>query len=347
MSLDRRPLVSLCVMLAVSAVSTGALAQTSELGRQQFQTGRSLYEVGRFAEALEAFRASAAALPSPNTMLYVGRCLRELGRPAEAWETFQQTEREAQARAVTEPRYAPTATAAQREAGLLVGRVAFVVLDGSGLPPGAATALNGRQVDPGRMGQPQAVDPGGLTVTASAPGYQSFVASQQVQAGQQARVEVRLVGVGSAPAMAPTITVLSGQNAGFLPRLAEPVAMSAPTSPWRVVGATAMGLGVALGITGVFTGLRARSIEEDLIDRCGSRGCEPNFGNRSLVDDGNTMVTVTNVAWGVGAGLAVVGAVAFFASGGGRVEVYTPSLAHRVTPSFDPRRGIVGFSAQF
>ncbi len=347
MSLDRRLSVSLPVLavVAVSASASGAWAQSTELGRQQFQTGRSLFDVGRYAEALEAFRASAASLPSPNTQLYVARCLRELGRPAEAWEAFQQTEREAQARSVTEPRYAPTVTAAQREAGLLLGRVAFVVIDGSALPPGAATALNGRQVDPGRMGQPQAVDPGGVTVTASAPGFQPFVASQQMAAGQQARVEVRLASLGAAPAMAPTITVLSGDGRGS--PIAQPVDMSPPTSPWRVVGATAMGLGVALGVTGVITGLRARGIEEDLVQRCGDRGCEATFSNRRLVDDGNTMVTVTNVAWGVGAGLVVFGAVAFFASGGSRVDVFAPSLARRVTPTFDPRRGVVGLSGSF
>ena len=349
MSLDRRLAVLLPALVFAAAVAapSAARAQSSELGRQQFQMGRSLFDVGRYAEALEAFRASAAALPSPNTQLYVARCLRELGRPAEAWEAFQQAERDAQARSVTEPRYVPTVAAAQREGALLVGRVAFVVLDGSALPPGAATALNGRQVDPARMGQPQAIDPGGVTVTASAPGYQPFVATQQVAAGQHARVEVRLAVMGSAPALAPTITVLSGSGPTGTVPMARPVEVSTGTSPWRVVGATAMGLGVALGVTGVLTGLRARSIESDLIDRCGSRGCEANFGNRSLVDEGNTMVTVTNVAWGVGAGLVVLGAVAFFASGSSRVEVFAPSLARRVTPGFDPHRGMLSLSGTF
>lgn len=349
MSLDRHRAVHLpaLVFVAACAAPSVADAQSSELGRQQFQAGRSLFDAGRYADALEAFRASAASLPSPNTQLYVARCLRELGRPAEAWEAFQQAEREAQARSVTEARYAPTVAAAQRESALLLGRVAFVVLDGSALPPGASTALNGRQVDPGRMGRPQAIDPGGVTVTASAPGFQPFVATQQVAAGQHARVEVRLAAVGVAPAMAPTITVLSGSAPTGTVPMARPVEVSTGSGPWRVLGATAMGLGVALGVTGVLTGLRARSIEADLIDRCGTRGCEANFSNRSLVDEGNTMVTVTNVAWGVGAGLAVVGAVVFFASGPSRIEVFAPSLARRVSPGFDPRRGVLSLSGTF
>ncbi|MBL8604567.1 MAG: hypothetical protein JNK72_21755 [Myxococcales bacterium] len=343
--MNRRPLspvVALALML-----SGKAFAQSTDLPRQQFASGRALYDAHSFPASLEAFRASQSALPSPNTLLYIARCLRELGRSAEAWEAFQEAARDAQARSGAEPRYARTAEAAQTEGAALTGRVAFVVLDGQGAPPNTATALNGRQVDPARFGALVAVEPGTFTVTASAPGFQPFVASQSVVPGQQARVSVSLSPLGAGPAIAPMVTVLPADAPSALPTRQGPVVMQRASSPWRVVGAVSMGLGAALGIVGAVTGLRARGIEEDLVRACPD-GCAPTYANRRLVDEGNTLVTVTNVSWGVGGAALVLGAIAFFTSGPGAVEVYTPSLARReLRPYYDPQRGVAGLGGTF
>ncbi len=349
-----RPLALAAPLLLAPALAHAQ--QGPDEGRQLFQYGRGYYEQRRWAEALDAFRRSSDALPSPNTRLYIGRCLRELGRAAEAWGELERAADEADARGSQDPRYARTAETARQESAALADRVAFLVVELQQQAPGVAVTVNGRPLPSERWGRLYAVDPGAVTVDAVADGYAPFRATSSLAAGQQARVAVTLTPAGAASAMMPSpgaVTVLSSGDRGALP-VATVVAQPAQRSPWRAVGIAAMSTGLALGVVGLLTGLRASSIRSDLDARC-PQGCGPTPPADVLasVDEGNSMVLYTNLAWGTGAALLVGGAVAFFASGGSAQELYTPTFARNAPPRrswrpfFDPARGAAGVSGSF
>ncbi len=347
-----RPLALAASLLLAPTLAHAQQTAGPEEGRQYFQYGRNYYERSRWAEALDAFRRSSDALPSPNTRLYVGRCLRELGRNAEAWFELERAADEADARQPQDPRYARTADTARQESGALADRVAFLVIEPSAQAPGATVTVNGRPFPNERMGRLYAVDPGSVTVDASASGYAPFRTTSTLIAGQQARVAIRLVVAGVAGSMAPpsnAFTVLSSSDRGALP-VASVVPQPTQRSPWRTVGLTAMGAGLVLGAIGVYTGLRAQNIRSDLDARC-PQGCGPSVN--ADVEEGQQMVLYTNILWGAGAAFLVGGAVAFFASGGSAQELYAPTFARNapprrpVRPYFDPTRGSLGLSGSF
>lgn len=337
------------LIAATVLVAAPASAQTvsaADAGRHSFQLGRALYDQRRWSEALDAFRTSQQVLPSPNTLLYLGRCQREIGRFAEAYRTLSRAAQEADARRAAEPRYAPTAEAAQREANALTDRVSFITIELGEQPPALAVRVNGDALDPSQFGTLVAVDPGAVVVEATAAGRVPFRASSNLAAGQHGRVAVQLEGYQPGGAVASTQTVT------FTPTQFSPIARQAPVptasaSPLRALGITAFSAGLALGVGGLVTGLRARSLQSDL-DRLCPQGCgpSPSVGVRDMVDEGNTMVTLTNVLWGVGGAMVVAGAVMWIVapSSASSSEPFAPSLA-RVRPYVDPLNpgaGLVG-----
>src|SRR5689334_6627294 len=104
------------VLLAALLAAGSASAQPANTTEAQqitlFRRGRLLMDDHHYAEALQVFQASQELLPSPNTELYMARCLREMGKLDEAYNTFLSTSTDAHARSAAEPRFAPTADAA-------------------------------------------------------------------------------------------------------------------------------------------------------------------------------------------------------------------------------------------
>src|SRR5579859_2380761 len=84
--------------------------------KKLFAKGTDLFLAKRYADALEALRASYKFVPSPNSGLLIARCLRELGQLVEAQEMFAAVEADARKReADGEKKYARTAEAAAAE----------------------------------------------------------------------------------------------------------------------------------------------------------------------------------------------------------------------------------------
>jgi hypothetical protein len=345
----RRALLALApvVLLAAPAPASAQNVSAAEAGRQSFQLGRALYDQRRWAEALDAFRTSQQVLASPNTLLYIGRCHRELGRSAEAYRTLLQAAQSAQSRTATEPRYVPTAEAAQREAGAITERIAFVIIDVPEQPPALTVSLNGEAVSPAQFGDALAVDPGAVTLEANAAGRMPFRGSSAVSAGQQTRMTVSLATYqpGAAVTAQPVTFAPTAQSSITRPTL---FATASTASPLRPLGITTLSLGLAAGVAGIFTGLRARELQTEL-DRICPSGCgNTRVDVRNMVDEGNSMVTFTNVLWGVGGAMVVAGAIMWIVapSGGGSLDLFTPQLA-RVRPYVDPTHGSAGLVGTF
>lgn len=343
----RRALLAFAPVVLLATSASAQNVSAAEAGRQSFQLGRALYDQRRWAEALDAFRTSQQVLASPNTLLYIGRCHRELGRSAEAYRTLLQAAQTAQSRAAMEPRYAPTAEAAQREAGAITDRIAFVIIDVPEQPPALTVTLNGEAVAPTQFGDALAVDPGAVTLEANAAGRMPFRGSSAVSAGQQARMTVSLAVYqpGAAVTAQPVTFAPTAQTATTRPTL---FATSSTASPLRPLGITTLSLGLAAGVAGIFTGLRARELQTEL-DRICPSGCgNTRIDVRNMVDEGNSMVTFTNVLWGVGGAMVVAGAIMWIVapSGGSSMELFTPQLA-RVRPYVDPTQGSAGLVGTF
>lgn len=339
-------LLSVSAIVLAAAPAAAQSVSAAEAGRQSFQLGRALYEQRRWAEALDAFRTSNEVLPSPNTLLYIGRCHRELGRNAEAYRSLLRAAQDADGRRATEPRYAPTADAAQREAAAITERVAFVIVEVPERPPALTVTLNGEAIDPSSFGTALAVDPGSLTLEANAAGRVPFRGSSAVAAGQQTRMTVQLTSYQPGVATsAQTVTFAATEHNAPAAQLVSTGSSSGNTR--RVLGITALGTGLAMGVAGVFTGLRAREIQSDLDRMCPSGCGNSRVDVRNMVSEGNTMVTVTNVMWGLGGALALTGAILWItAPSSGSVELFAPSLA-RVRPYVDPTSASAGLVGAF
>ncbi|HBQ17457.1 MAG TPA: hypothetical protein DEF51_42125 [Myxococcales bacterium] len=166
--------------------------------QRHFERGAELYREARFEEALAAFRRSHGLFPSPNSMLFVGRSLRELGRNAEAVEAFEAAVLEARLRAVDEPRYRDTEAAAEAERDALSDQVGFVVLERGegGLESGVR--VEGRAISPERFGLPIPVTPGEVAIAVGDAAPQRV----RVSAGEELRVPLRAVPEPAAPSLA-------------------------------------------------------------------------------------------------------------------------------------------------
>ncbi len=315
------------VALSASLVSVDASAQQvlGVDGRALFQQGRALYDAQQWEQALAAFRQSMASLPSPNTRLYMGRCLRALGRYGEAWGELSRAATEANARRAAEPRFTPTAESATAEAMALTDRIAYVVVEVPNAPMGTTVTLNGRVLSNDEFGTLLAVDGTTASVEALAPGAVPYRGSSQVSAGRQARFVVRFGGAES------PVTTSEAQPVVTL--VQSDANRSGSTGGWwttgRAVGVATMGVGVAVGIVGAVTAVMASNTEDELIRVCPSGTCQPGATStqRSLVQDGNTLVTVTNALWISGGVLAAAGLVTTLVSGGSSDEVFAPTLA--------------------
>jgi tetratricopeptide (TPR) repeat protein len=101
------------------APSAGAAEITLPRAREQYRLGLELYDERQYEQALERFRTSFNAFPSPNSELYVARCYRAMGRTEEAIVAYERTVRLARERAQSDPKYADTYQVARRELAVL------------------------------------------------------------------------------------------------------------------------------------------------------------------------------------------------------------------------------------
>jgi hypothetical protein len=173
------------LLLAVPAAQNPAF-----LAQKWQDEGKTLYAQRHFEAALQAFDTSMGLFASPNTRLLKARTLGALERWAEAVMEFERTEREAAARAATDPRYLGTRDAARKEGAALRGHVGSLELRGTA-PPGAQVKVQGQAWPPEALGVAVPVLPGTLEITARAPGYAPLTLTAQVRAGKRSVATLR------------------------------------------------------------------------------------------------------------------------------------------------------------
>ncbi|XXX78529.1 tetratricopeptide repeat protein [Sorangium sp. So ce134] len=327
----------LCTLPAPAAGADAPAATPSpdavEKAQSLFKKGATLYEGKRYALALEQFRASYAAVPSPNSRLYIARCLADLGEHTEAYLEFEQVAAEAGSRAKAEPRYAQTEQTAQLERDELARKIALVTVTVAHPDAATSLAIAGKDVPRERWGKPFPVKPGKTEVVLRTR-TTSIPQTLDLSAGEAKTVplDAEETGAAGAPDGAPALL----DEGPVLPESEAPSARAY----LRPYAYAAGGVGVA-GLA-VFTvaGLMANGTYSDLAETC--RGPCP-IERKDDVDAGKAQQTVANVGIVVGAIGLVAGTtllvLSFTGGSAGEPQRTTASTQLLVGPGFTGLRG--------
>ncbi len=278
--------------------------------KQLYASAQKLFDKGRYAEALVAFRQAHNASSSPNARLMIGHCLVALGKKAEAYEEMAATMREAAQLAEGDPKYAPTRDAAATQVAQLepkVGKVIVEIQDRAGV----TVTLNGERLVPEKLGLPVAVDPGTTAVGAAHIDGRTVSRELSVKAGATERVtltfsEARSAGGGGARATPAPLPPKPSEDQGGEDKK--------PGGGVRTAGFVVAGLGVAgMAVFGV-TGMMARSRFATLETECGGRRCaDPKYAD--VVDSGMFLTTTANIGLIAGAAGLVGGGLMILLGG--------------------------------
>ncbi|MCC6997474.1 MAG: hypothetical protein IT370_22855 [Deltaproteobacteria bacterium] len=191
-----------CAALLLSLAAPAA-AQTPEdkaTAEALFKEGRRLMDAKDYPQACPKLEASQRLDPAVGTLFNLAACYELSLRTASAFATWRQVENLAGlAKQTSRQKYA------RDKANALESLVPKVVLEVTPTP-GLIIKRNGVVVDPALWGLPLSVDPGAISIEASAPGYVTFTAALQAAESTQSKVAI--------PAL-----------------VAEPVASPEPTSP--------------------------------------------------------------------------------------------------------------------
>lgn len=299
--MSRRAVDRCAVLLfaAVSSVSAPAFAgdgassaKPADVSRADalFEEGRALMRDGDFTSACARFEESNAIDTSAGTLLNWGRCLEQLGKTSSALLRYREAERLGRQRAQTrhieaakvlitaiEPKLSKLTITARDVPGLRVTRDGVVVA----------------------LGEPTPVDPGKHVVEATAPGYEPFWTTLEMQAGPTTRkLEVpELTRSVAGPSAPPEVTPpppppREGEwNTGML---AGGIAISAAGVGGLVVG-TVLGVGV----------LSSASEAETNRTLCPRKACSA--AGLAYIDQAADLATASTISLVAGGVLAVAG----------------------------------------
>lgn len=296
--------------LAQPAPAAPSEAQVKE-ATTHFKKGSDLFGIKKYSQALEEFRKSYAAVQSPNSHLYVARSLAALGKHREAYLEFDLVIAEADARAKTEEKYAPTRDTAKLERDELNSKLAFVTVNVTGPAEGARLTVAGVDVPQDRWGKPIPVTPGSVDVMLDMANKTPVTRMLTLKAGAkedvtlETKVAIASSGGGGTDGAGGTDGGGGTDGSGGAPT---------KSSPLRPVAFVAAGLGVAgFALFGVM-GSMSNSTYGDLKTLCGGEQACPTdkVGQASdLVDKGHMQQTLANVGLIVGA-VGVAAAVPLF-----------------------------------
>jgi Tfp pilus assembly protein PilF len=273
-----------------AASADGADRATAE---DLFRAAKRLMQKKQFDEACPKLEESQRLDPQGGTLLNLAVCHARQGRTASAWAEFQ----EALSLADKAKRRDRKALA-QRELKKLEPRLSRLTVE---VPPEAR--VKGLEVRRGdsrlgdaAWGTPVAVDPGELTISASAPGHRPWSTQLKLSEAEDRTVIVpRLAELPPPPKPAPTPE----------PTRAPEPDPGAGRSTRRTLAYVSGGVGVvALGVGALF-GLRAISRNSESDEHCDGSLCSPQ--GLELNDEANSAATVSNIAFvvaavGLGAG---------------------------------------------
>ena len=305
-------------VLAASLVAAGILwrapaaAQASDEDRRTalYREGLSLADQGRWADALERFRAVVAIRSAPSAEFTLGQALEHVGKIAEAELAYEKALAEARASNATDV----IETARKARAGI-DKRVPRIILRLEGEIAGVEATIDGRRVG---IDDPVRVEPGDHQIVVHAAGNRSF--RRTVTSSERKVTDVEVVlqeDSASAPTDAPasTSSETTSETSTEQPADTETPPPHHSHVPWGPI--LLGGAGIVAGVTGLVVRIAAQSDYNAASSACVAA---PQCTDQSIVDAGNGArgrMLVGEVIIGAGAAM-LVGAVVWWALGGSK-----------------------------
>ena len=238
----------------------------------------------KYAQALEQFKLSYAAVPSPNSHLYVARCLAAMGDARAAYAEFDKVVEEAAERGKTEDKYLPTRDTARVERDELLSKVALVTISVTHPGPTTIVRVGDTEVPREQWDKPFAVVPGPVEARISAGDRPITSQSATINAGQS---HTLVLDAAAAP------TVATGE-----PGVVAPTTKTS-RSPLLPAGIVVGAVGVGGLIMFAVAGSMSKSTYSTLEKECGAGPCAASHADE--ISSGKTQQTLANVGLIVGA----------------------------------------------
>lgn len=154
------------VFSQILLVTGAARAEDPAAAEALFQEGRRLLSDGKVTAACEKLKESFALDPMSGTLLNLADCYEKDGRTATAWARFRNAASLARSQGKTEQ-----VAEANRRIKALEADLSYLKIEVPDPVPGLEVRRGDLEVSPAAFGVEVPVDPGRVTVIASAPGY--------------------------------------------------------------------------------------------------------------------------------------------------------------------------------
>jgi hypothetical protein len=216
-------------------------AQDQAAAEGLFSEGKKLMADGKYPEACPKFEESQRLDPAPGTQFNLGECYERLGKTASAWALFLNV-----AAAAKSAGMADREKIARDRAAALEPKLAKLTIVAPQATPETEIKRDNVIVGRAQYGSAVAVDPGSHTITASAPGMETWTKSIEV-AAEGATLSVPPLVAAAAAAASPN-TPLTPPPAEEKPGLGTQRALAIAAAGVGVVG---IGIGSVFGLSGM------------------------------------------------------------------------------------------------
>lgn len=307
-----------------------------------FDQGRAAMQEGDFAKACGLLERSQHIDAAVGTLLYLAECYEKSGRTASAWATFREASDAASA--AKEPQRARTGRERAQRLEALLSRLTIQVAPETQQLSGLTIDRKDKQIQPALFNVAVPTDPGEYTITASAPGYETWSGTVTVpDRGGKVSITVPALRKSSEPdkgaaAAAPSPPPGIATDKPASSAEASPAAMNMSTSVGDTRSGAQRTMGLVVGAAGVvgigvgtFFGLRSFSKWGDAKDHCPNDLCKDPEGP-ALRDEAKNAATASNIAFGIGLVALAGGIVLYVTAPSANGTAQSTSLHARLGP---------------
>ncbi|MEP7048917.1 MAG: hypothetical protein ABJB12_01130 [Pseudomonadota bacterium] len=336
--------IFLAAGISLILVPVSAFAQTDlerAAAREAADAGRTQFEAGRYAEAIDSFTRAQQLVAAPPHLLFLARAQAKLGKLVEAHENYIKITRETLPPKSPKP-FVDAQNAAEQELEALEARIPSVTIAVQGPTAGTVNVLmDGETLSAAMIGMPLPVDPGRHVFEARGASAQSAPITVTLAEGGKETIMLTLRRIGNLPA--PTAHTNAGPSSTLT---SDPLSGAdgahSDGAGLRVASYVAFGVSaLALG-TGAYFLVKSNSTRNSATDLFNA--CNPTLScaMNDQIDEINSKDHDADTQRNVGIGALVVGGVA--AATGVTLLIlgsqHGAATAHSDVPRLTP---IVGF----
>ncbi len=264
-------MLSIVLACAPFASAFAGPAEDKATARELAKEGIAAGQAGDCATATDRLERAESLFHAPPHLQHLARCYTKVGRLVDATETWRKLTLETPS--PTAPQVFKDAYAeASEELPKLEPRLARLTLKTTATYPGLAVEVDGKTWPTAAIGVPRVMDPGKHVIRASATGFKTSEQTLTLAEGKSEAMTIALE-QGSSDVVGPAPSASASVSATTVAPTGSTTADQPPPSrsPLRSIGVVTTGVGVALVVGGVFTGLAANSRFNDLEQQCPDR----------------------------------------------------------------------------